>query len=58
MCNQCDAQIQALETDLGVPLFDRLGRVAADRLRACMCVDYADQVLTLMDEGPSGCDGR
>lgn len=44
------AQIQALETELGVPLFDRLGKRIALTDAGQRLLHYADQVLALIDE--------
>ncbi len=44
------AQIRALEAELGVPLFDRLGRHVALTGAGIKLLDYADQILRLVDE--------
>ncbi|HLY26776.1 MAG TPA: LysR family transcriptional regulator [Aggregatilineales bacterium] len=47
------AQIQALEADLGVPLFDRLGKRISLTDAGHRLLKYAEQILTLMDEARS-----
>ena len=52
------AQIQALEEDLGVQLFDRMGRYillteAGERL-----IQYAEKIIDLADETRGGNQGR
>jgi DNA-binding transcriptional LysR family regulator len=44
------AQIQALEEDLGVPLFDRIGRRVELTKAGQMMVSYADRILSLASE--------
>ena len=44
------AQIRALEAELGVPLFDRLGRHVALTDAGRKLLDYADKILRLVDE--------
>jgi DNA-binding transcriptional LysR family regulator len=44
------AQIQALEEDVGVPLFDRIGRRVELTKAGQMMVSYADRILALADE--------
>ena len=44
------AQIQALESSLGVPLFDRLGRQVALTDAGQRLLGYADRLLALADE--------
>ncbi len=51
------AQIQALEADLGVPLFDRLGKRVQLTDAGARLLRYADQVLTLMDEARQAVTG-
>ena len=44
------AQIRALEEELGVPLFDRLGRRVALTDSGARLLEYADKLLSLADE--------
>src|SRR5258708_15664075 len=44
------AQIQALEADLGVPLFDRLGKRISLTDAGHRLIRYADQIQALTDE--------
>ena len=44
------AQIQSLESDLGVPLFDRLGRQIELTVAGRQLLLYAERLLTLADE--------
>jgi DNA-binding transcriptional LysR family regulator len=44
------AQIQALEEDVGVPLFDRIGRRVELTKAGKVMVSYADRILALADE--------
>src|SRR5262245_21837871 len=44
------AQIRALESELGVRLFDRLGRRVVLTDAGCRLLDYADRVLALVQE--------
>ena len=46
------AQIQSLEADLGIPLFDRLGRQVELTTAGRQLLGYADRLLNLADEPP------
>ena len=48
------AQIQALEEELGVQLFDRLGRRILLTEAGVRLLQYAEKILDLADEAPSG----
>ncbi len=51
------AQIHALEEELGVQLFDRLGRRIMLTEAGVRLLQYADKILDLADETPSGVVG-
>ncbi|MFH2218688.1 MAG: LysR family transcriptional regulator [Pseudomonadota bacterium] len=51
------AQIQALEEELGVRLFDRLGRRILLTEAGVRLLQYAEKILDLADEAPSGVAG-
>ncbi|MBA3947045.1 MAG: LysR family transcriptional regulator [Herpetosiphonaceae bacterium] len=57
MQSSVTTQIQALEADLGVPLFDRLGKRVQLTDAGVRLLRYADQVLTLMDEARQAVTG-
>jgi DNA-binding transcriptional LysR family regulator len=52
------AQIQALEDELGVPLFDRLGRRVVLTDAGKTLLDYATQILDLADEARAAVGGE
>jgi DNA-binding transcriptional LysR family regulator len=52
------AQIQALEEELGTPLFDRVGRRVMLTMAGKQFLQYADRLLSMAEEAQSAVSGR